>query len=162
METLTVVATFAAITDWFDGLLARHWGCVTDMGAELDIWADKMLCLTLAGIGVVAIVRQDNLGHLIPIMVLVLYHGVVMVKRVTGSLLFRPSRVAQLKTFVEMPGLISAIGYLDFLPVAWVDSTNQAGTCAVWIAAVLSAWSMLHYLDKVPDWPMLLWPRKQT
>ena len=35
----------AALTDFFDGYIARAWGQKTKLGAILDLWLTKCLCL---------------------------------------------------------------------------------------------------------------------
>lgn len=35
--------TIAAVTDWFDGFLARMLDASSEFGAKLDLWADKIL-----------------------------------------------------------------------------------------------------------------------
>jgi CDP-diacylglycerol---glycerol-3-phosphate 3-phosphatidyltransferase len=53
-----VVFIFAAITDWYDGWLARRWGYVTRWGAFFDPLADKVLTsaalLAYAYLGLIA------------------------------------------------------------------------------------------------------------
>ena len=44
---LIVVAVFIALTDFFDGYLARKWQVTSDFGAKLDMIADKVLALGL-------------------------------------------------------------------------------------------------------------------
>src|SRR6516162_9123651 len=41
-----IVFLLAAVTDWFDGRLARRWGVTTRLGAFLDTTADKLLVST--------------------------------------------------------------------------------------------------------------------
>ncbi|MBV9000610.1 MAG: CDP-alcohol phosphatidyltransferase family protein, partial [Solirubrobacterales bacterium] len=42
----SIVFVIAAVTDWFDGRLARRWGVTTRFGAFLDTTADKLLVAT--------------------------------------------------------------------------------------------------------------------
>ena len=44
---LIIVAVFIALTDFFDGYLARKWQVTSDFGAKLDMIADKVLALGL-------------------------------------------------------------------------------------------------------------------
>lgn len=38
-----VLFSVAAVTDWFDGYLARRFDAASELGAKLDLWADKIL-----------------------------------------------------------------------------------------------------------------------
>src|ERR1700759_810452 len=53
-----IVFLLAAVTDWFDGRLARRWGVTTRLGAFLDTTADKLLVAT-ALIALVALHRAS-------------------------------------------------------------------------------------------------------
>jgi hypothetical protein len=53
-----VVFVIAAVTDWFDGRLARRWGVTTRLGAFLDTTADKLL-VTTALVALVAVDRAS-------------------------------------------------------------------------------------------------------
>src|ERR1700750_2638875 len=53
-----IVFLLAAVTDWFDGRLARRWGVTTRLGSFLDTTADKLL-VTTALLGLVAVHRAS-------------------------------------------------------------------------------------------------------
>ncbi|GEM_PF-3540245 len=148
-----VLASLAALTDWLDGKYARKWNVTSDRGAEFDIYADKVLCIFLFGAGLAC---PDGWSHIIPTVVLFLYHGTVMVKRVAGDMLFTSSRIAKLKMFIEMPSLIMVSTYMDTLGLEWI---NELGRWLLFLTATLACWSMLRYLypERVPDWPKWLW-----
>ncbi len=44
---LVVLATFIALTDFFDGKLARKWQVTSELGAKLDAVGDKLFALSL-------------------------------------------------------------------------------------------------------------------
>lgn len=46
-EYLAVVGAIVALTDFFDGKLARKWGVCTEFGARLDSASDKLLAISL-------------------------------------------------------------------------------------------------------------------
>src|ERR1700759_3389132 len=53
-----IVFLLAAVTDWFDGRLARRWGVTTRLGAFLDTTADKLL-VTSALLALVSVHRAS-------------------------------------------------------------------------------------------------------
>ncbi len=53
------IFAIAAITDWFDGFLARRWKQTSDFGAFLDPVADKLMVA-------VALILLVSLGALMP------------------------------------------------------------------------------------------------
>lgn len=46
-KVAVILAIIAAITDFFDGKLARKWNTVTDLGAKLDSISDKVFSISL-------------------------------------------------------------------------------------------------------------------
>lgn len=48
LHTLTIIFTIIfALTDAFDGYLARKWGVVSQLGKDLDAFVDKIFAMTL-------------------------------------------------------------------------------------------------------------------
>ena len=63
LATLTVI--FAAITDYYDGKIARAMGIVSSFGKLMDPLADKLI--VMAGfVGFMTISRPDNSGFILP------------------------------------------------------------------------------------------------
>jgi phosphatidylglycerophosphate synthase len=149
----TGVAGAVALTDWLDGVLARRWKVETLRGAEIDIYADKALCVVLMGL---ALAGRDGPLLAVPASLLGLYHLVVIVKRVAGDEFFPASRVAKTKMLVEMASLVIVTADTG------MDEVWFLGIAGLWTAMVLAVWSMCRYLrpKKMPDWPLWLWPRK--
>ncbi|MCX6120310.1 MAG: CDP-diacylglycerol--glycerol-3-phosphate 3-phosphatidyltransferase [Ignavibacteriales bacterium] len=106
------VFIFAAITDWYDGWLARRWGYVTQWGAFLDPLADKVLTSA-------ALIAYAYLGLVSSWMVwiIVIRDVVITVLRSYAEYKGKPvdtSKLAKTKTFAQYV----LIYYLLFLYVA--------------------------------------------
>lgn len=151
----TVAAITLALTDWLDGHLARRWKCASASGADFDIVADKNLCAFFLAIG---LVRTESWFEYLPIVVLIAYHVVVVEMRYTNNLLFKSSRVAKAKMFIEMPTLIAAFTYADDFGLGWI---NVIGHGFLWPTAALAIWSWCVYMEWLPDWPERFYPRKE-
>src|SRR3989344_7479598 len=149
----TLAAIALALTDWFDGYLSRLWKCSSLLGAEFDIAADKNLCAFFLAIGLVSI--DHWLGY-VPIILLIIYHAVVIEMRYTNNLLFKSSRVAKAKMFIEMPSLIATYTYANDFGLEWI---NAVGYGFLWLTAALALWSWCHYMGYLPDWPECFYPR---
>ena len=103
-----VVFAVAAITDRFDGELARSWGQITDFGRIADPIADK--ALTLCGFGLLSYQGLRELG-ITAMRTFFLRRGVVVSANQAGKL----------KTFMQMV----ALGML-LIPWAHFTAMNEA------------------------------------
>ncbi|WP_426959897.1 CDP-diacylglycerol--glycerol-3-phosphate 3-phosphatidyltransferase [Muricoccus radiodurans] len=136
-----VVFSVAAVTDYFDGKIARDRGIQTAFGRMLDPIADKLLVgaalMLLAGLE-----RLSPLG-LLPAIVIMLREILVSGLReyLAGLRVGLPvTRLAKWKTGFQMGSIgvivagdsgASVIG-LDFLPISWM------GEAGLWVAAALT------------------------
>jgi len=89
----------AAITDWYDGWLARRWGYVTTWGAFLDPLADKVLTSA-------ALLAYSHLGLVSGWMVwiIVIRDAIITVLRSYAEFKGKPvdtSKLAKVKTFAQ-------------------------------------------------------------
>jgi CDP-diacylglycerol--glycerol-3-phosphate 3-phosphatidyltransferase/cardiolipin synthase len=139
----------AAITDWFDGWLARRWGQTSAFGSFLDPVADKLIvCAALlvllqlgrvdGFIALIIIGREITISALREWMATIGARGNVAVHS-----------VGKFKTAAQM---IAIVLLLFDSQVMGVD-VRPAGTILVNLAAALTLWSMAYYLRKA--WPYL-------
>lgn len=141
----TVMFVVFAATDWADGFLARKLNQTSSFGAFLDPVADKFLvCASL--LVLVHLKRADVfvaliiVGREIAISSLREWMAIIgATKSVAVHML------GKLKTTVQMV----AIPFLLFdSRLFGLIDTHLWGTWLIWIAAVLTVWSMVYYLQK--------------
>ena len=137
------VFAVAAITDWLDGWLARRWGQTSAFGAFLDPVADKLM-VAAALILLVQLNRADAwlaiiiIGREIAISALREWMAQLgKSKNVAVAL------VGKVKTVAQMTAIIALLLWEPVIPGV---STPLLGTVALWVAAILTLWSMFHYL----------------
>ena len=143
------VFSAAAVTDYFDGKIARDRGAQTAFGRMLDPIADKLLVgaalMLLAGLG-----RLSLLG-LLPAIVIMLREILVSGLReyLAGLRIGMPvTRLAKWKTGFQMGsiGVVVAgdsgasVILMDFLPISWM------GEAGLWVAAALTLWTGWDYM----------------
>jgi len=139
------IFAFAAITDWLDGWLARRLGLTSAFGAFLDPVADKLM-VAAALILLVALGRADA------------YLAIIIIGREIAISALREwmaelgagksvavAFAGKLKTVAQMTAIIALLLYEPLIPGV---STPLLGTIALWIAVILTLWSMVHYLRK--------------
>jgi cardiolipin synthase len=144
-----VVFSAAAITDYFDGKIARDRGAVTAFGRMLDPIADKLL----VGAALMLLAGTERLSDLalLPAIVIMLREILVSGLRefLAGVRIGLPvTALAKWKTGFQMGALgtllagdtTAALLGVSFLPVAWI------GTAMLWIAAVLTLMTGWDYL----------------
>ncbi len=141
----TVMFVVFALTDWLDGFLARKLNQTSSFGAFLDPVADKFLvCASL--LVLVHLERADVFVALIIIGREIAISALrEWMAQIGASKSVAVHMLGKLKTVVQMV----AIPFLlfDGRLFGLVD-TGLWGTWLIWIAAVLTVWSMIYYLQK--------------
>lgn len=139
----SAVFALAAITDWFDGYLARRWEQSTPFGAFLDPVADKLM----VAVALVLLVEEHaNLWLSLPAVIIIGREIVVSALREWMAELGARAQVAvsqlgKWKTAAQMVALVILLGNPPQLTV-WVGM----GYVLLIVAAALTLWSMLQYL----------------
>ena len=132
----------AAITDWLDGYLARRWGETSAFGAFLDPVADKLMVAA-------ALILLVQLGRAEAYLAIIIIGREIAISalREWMAQLGKIKNVAvafigKVKTASQMTAIIALLLYepLGIVPTALL------GTVALWVAAILTLWSMFHYL----------------
>ena len=138
-----VLFLVAAITDWFDGYLARRWKQTSDFGAFLDPVADKLM-VAVALILLVAIGRT----YAIFAMIIIGREITISALREWMAQLGKRNSVAvatigKFKTTAQMAAILLLLVY--DIP-QWGINFIWLGNAFMFIAAVLTVWSMFYYL----------------
>lgn len=145
----TLIFIVAAVTDWFDGYLARRWNETSAFGAFLDPVADKLMVagalLLLVELGRVnAVVAFIIIGREIAISALREWMA-----QIGASKSVAVSSVGKIKTAAQM---IAIPMLLYAYPLFGLDSLF-IGQLLLYIAVLLTVWSMFYYMQKA--WPMI-------
>ena len=147
-----LVFAVAAVTDWFDGYLARRWGQVSPFGAFLDPVADKLM----VAVALLLLVQAD------PTPALAIPAAVIIGREITISALrewmaelgaraeVAVSVIGKIKTAVQMVAILLLIYET---PVAGIP-VFTVGFVLLYVAAALTLWSMVLYLRAA--WPSLV------
>jgi cardiolipin synthase len=139
---MTIFA-IAAITDWFDGWLARRWGQTSAFGAFLDPVADKLM----VGAALLVLVKLGRADAWLAIIIIGREIAVSALREWMAQL-GRAKKVSvafvgKVKTVAQITAIIALLLEEPVIPGV---STHLLGTVALWIAAILTLWSMFHYL----------------
>lgn len=140
------IYTYACITDFFDGYLARAWEQQSAMGRFMDPIADKLL---VAGV-LLMLVATDSISGITILPAAIILFREILVSGLREFLAEVQVKVpvtvlAKWKTTIQM----LALGFLmvgaagpDFGPV----STHAIGVVGLWIAAALTVGTGYDYL----------------
>ncbi len=141
----------AALTDLLDGYLARRLNQSSPFGAFLDPVADKLM----VAVALVLLV-QDNPYPLFAIPAAIIIGREIAISalrewmaEIGARTKVAVSIIGKLKTTIQM---IAILLLLYKIPVAGLP-THTVGLILLYIAAVLTLWSMLVYLHAA--WPLL-------
>jgi cardiolipin synthase len=141
----TVLFIVVAITDWLDGWLARRLNQTSAFGAFLDPVADKFLiCAAL-----LILLQLDRVNALVALVIIGREIAISALREwmahIGASRSVAVHMLGKVKTAVQMV----AIPFLLFHGTlfGFID-TQLWGTALIYIAVVLTIWSMVYYLQK--------------
>ena len=145
----TVMFVVFALTDWADGYLARRLNQTSAFGAFLDPVADKILvCAAL-----LVLVHLDRANVFVALVIIGREIAISALRewmaQIGASRSVAVHMLGKVKTTVQMV----AIPFLLYDGALFgVMDTRLWGTGLIWLAAVLTVWSMVYYLRKaVPE-----------
>jgi cardiolipin synthase len=147
MGNLIATALFVvfALTDWLDGYLARRLNQTSSFGAFLDPVADKFLvCAAL-----LVLVHLDRVDVFVALIIIGREIAISALREwmahIGASRSVAVHMLGKLKTTAQM----IAIPFLLFDGELFgVIDTHLWGSVLIWIAAVLTIWSMIYYLQR--------------
>lgn len=140
----------AAITDWFDGFLARRWNETSAFGAFLDPVADKLM---VAG-SLLLLVELNRVSAIVAFIIIGREIAISALRewmaQLGASKSVAVSSIGKIKTTAQM----LAIPMLLFHSLLFgLIDTKAWGEWFMYVAAALTVWSMLYYLRKA--WPLI-------
>jgi CDP-diacylglycerol--glycerol-3-phosphate 3-phosphatidyltransferase len=133
----------AAVTDWADGYLARKWNQTSSFGAFLDPVADKLMVAA-------ALIVLTEKGFVDPFASLIIIGREITISALREWM----AQVGQSKSVaVNIFGKLKTIAQLVAIPFLLFNGvlfglihTNPVGRILIWIAAIITLWSMVVYL----------------
>lgn len=137
----TLIFILAAMTDWFDGFLARRWKQTTRFGAFLDPVTDKVMAAT-------ALVMVAEHFHswwiTLPAATIIAREIIISALREWMAEIGKRSSVevswiGKVKTTTQMVALVALLWNPD-------DIVSTIGIATLYVATMLTFWSMFQYL----------------
>jgi cardiolipin synthase (CMP-forming) len=134
-----------AITDWADGWLARRLNQTSAFGAFLDPVADKFLvCASL-----LILLQMHRVNALIALIIIGREIAISALRewmaQIGASRSVAVHMIGKLKTASQMGAIVLLLYDGDLFGIV---HTRLAGTWLIYIAAALTVWSMVYYLQK--------------
>ncbi|MBU1235203.1 MAG: CDP-diacylglycerol--glycerol-3-phosphate 3-phosphatidyltransferase [Gammaproteobacteria bacterium] len=146
----TIIFVAAAVTDWFDGWIARKLGQTSAFGEFLDPVADKLMVAA-------ALVMLVQLGRVDAIIAFIIIGREIAISalrewmaKIGAARSIAVSFVGKLKTTAQMIAIPMLLYHdrISSLDPQWI------GTWLIYGAAILTLWSMAYYLRKA--WPEIV------
>jgi CDP-diacylglycerol--glycerol-3-phosphate 3-phosphatidyltransferase/cardiolipin synthase len=142
--TAMIIFALAAITDWLDGYLARRLGETSAFGAFLDPVADKLMVAA----ALIVLVWLDRAEAYLAIIIIGREIAISALREWMAQLgkgkSVAVALVGKIKTAAQMTAIIALLLWEPIIPGI---STALVGEIALWLAAILTLWSMFHYLQ---------------
>lgn len=138
----SLLFAFAAITDWLDGYLARSLNQTSAFGAFLDPVADKLMVAA----ALIVLVNLTYVGALVAFIIIGREIAISALRewmaQLGSSKSIAVSMLGKIKTTFQMIAILLLLYHEPILgfPV------HEVGTLLIYIAAILTLWSMVYYL----------------
>ena len=141
-QVSTLIFALAAITDWLDGYLARALNQTSAFGAFLDPVADKLMVAA-------ALIFLVHLGHVNLVVTFIIIGREIAISALREWMAqlgkgkgIAVSMLGKIKTTFQM----IAILLLLYNEPLFGLPTHTIGTVLIYLAALLTLWSMAYYL----------------
>ena len=145
----TAAFLVAAITDWVDGWLARKLNQTSAFGAFLDPVADKLMVAA----ALVMLVELNRVDAMLAFIIIGREIAISALRewmaRIGAAKSVAVSLVGKLKTIAQMTAIPMLLWHTPIGPL----DIHLLGTWSLWIAALVTLWSMIYYLKMA--WPEL-------
>ena len=133
----------AAVTDWLDGYLARRWNQTTSFGAFLDPVADKLMVAA-------ALIVLTEKGLVNPFAALIIIGREITISALREWM----AQIGQSRSVaVNILGKVKTVSQLIAIPFLLFNGvlfelfhTVNVGRWLIWVAAIITLWSMVVYL----------------
>ncbi|MBL8484406.1 MAG: CDP-diacylglycerol--glycerol-3-phosphate 3-phosphatidyltransferase [Rhodocyclaceae bacterium] len=143
----TIMFVGAAVTDWLDGYLARSLNQTSPFGEFLDPVADKLM----VSAALIILVEFERTNTIVAFIIIGREIAISALREWMAKL------GAGRSVAVSMLGKIKTTAQMVAIPLLLYDAdlfgipAIRLGNWLIWIAAVLTVWSMGYYLKKA--WP---------
>ena len=145
-----VIFAVAAVTYWLDGFLARALNQVSAFGAFLDPVADKLVVAA----GLLVLVKLERVDALIALIIIGREIAISALREWMAGIgqgkSVAVSFIGKLKTTAQMAAILLLL-YHD--SIGQMIDTHLMGTYLIYVAAILTLWSMAYYLKMA--WPQI-------
>ena len=140
----TLLFIVAALTDWFDGYLARKLEQTSAFGAFLDPVADKLM----VAVALIVLVDLDRTSALVAIIIIGREITISALRewmaQIGRSASVAVSMVGKVKTAAQM----TAIPMLLYQEALLGIRMSDVGNWLIYLAALLTLWSMGYYIQR--------------
>ena len=147
--TATVMFVVFALTDWLDGGLARKLNQTSAFGAFLDPVADKFLiCAAL-----IILLKLQRVDALVALIIIGREIAISALREWMAQIGASRSVAVHMLGKLKPTSQMVAIPFLLYDgPLVGVVDTRVWGTLLMYVAALLTVWSMVYYLRKaIPE-----------
>jgi CDP-diacylglycerol--glycerol-3-phosphate 3-phosphatidyltransferase/cardiolipin synthase len=139
----------ASVTDWADGYLARKLNQTSAFGAFLDPVADKLIVAA----ALIILVQLDRTNAVVATIIIGREITISALRewmaKIGAAKNVAVSMLGKIKTTAQMLALILLLYHAPLPILGW--NTVLIGKILIWVAALLTLWSMGYYLYKA--WP---------